>query len=99
MHGVKGNEFDNVIVNIEEVTPWNWYDFAKLLKRDNGIKDSIKCRTEKLLYVACTRAKCSLVINYIVDKTRDPNTIALEKENVKRGVLNLFGEGIEFIEY
>lgn len=32
MHGTKGNEFAHVIVNINENTTWNWYNFSKLFK-------------------------------------------------------------------
>lgn len=85
MHGTKGNEFNHVIININEITPWNKYNFPKLLK-NQPMKDTVKIRTEKLLYVTCTRAKKSLIINYIVeeDSSKTEPAIALMKKNVKR---------------
>lgn len=96
MHGVKGNEFEHVIVNIEEQTPWNFYDFNRYIKNDSALKESIRNRTEKLLYVACTRAKSTLIINFIVDKT---NLQINSKEIIKNKLLELFDDNMEFIEY
>lgn len=93
MHGTKGNEFDNVLININENTTWNWYDFSKLITQQK-LKDSVKLRTSKLLYVICTRAKQSLIINYIVDKSESKNDECGEilKNNVRR----IWGDKIEF---
>ncbi len=93
MHGTKGNEFDNILINIHENTTWNWYNFTKLFKNES-LKDSIKARTYKLLYVACTRAKKSLIINYIIDnetsKNDDSGLLMIEK------IKNIWGENIEY---
>ena len=51
MHGTKGNEFSKVLININENTTWNWYNFSKWLKNE-PLKDTVKIRTEKLLYVS-----------------------------------------------
>lgn len=100
MHGVKGNEFDNVIVNIEEETPWNSYNFAKLIKKEGELKASVKERTEKLLYVACTRAKSALIINFIVDNiNKDDFAIDVEKKLLQRMITKIFGDNIEFLVY
>ncbi len=95
MHGTKGNEFENVLINISETIPWTMYNFSKLLKKDNALKDSVRQRTLKLLYVSCTRAKKSLVINYIVDKKESKNDLSalLMKNNVER----IWNDNIEFI--
>ncbi|CDR30278.1 ATP-dependent DNA helicase pcrA [Acholeplasma oculi] len=66
LHGVKGNEFDNVIVNIFENQSWNKYDFDNLFLFKN-MTDKRVMRARKLLYVACTRAKSNLIVNYIAD--------------------------------
>lgn len=91
MHGVKGDEFERVIVNIFENQPWNQYNFDKLflhqdLERSNVIK------AHKLLYVACTRAKSGLIINYIADQTSTLDFDCL-KENIKLH----FGNSIEIL--
>ena len=64
LHKVKGEEFDHVIVNIRSEQPWTKYNFKNLIE---GIESATKEKTQRLLYVACTRAKKSLVINYITD--------------------------------
>ena len=102
MHGVKGNEFENVIVNIEIPSPWNWYDFAnyvcqKYRTDQSGI--NIRKRTQKLLYVACTRARSSLIINYIVNNSLTSKEIEDEKNHLQETVKNVFGNTMEFLEY
>ena len=102
MHGVKGNEFENVIVNIEIPSPWNWYDFAnyvcqKYRTDQSGI--NIRKRTQKLLYVACTRARSTLIINYIVNNSLTSKEIEDEKNLLQETVKNVFGNTMEFLEY
>lgn len=71
-HKVKGLEYDNILVILDSAG-WNKYNFDYVL--DDSIYDSlpkgkkesykrIKRRTEKLLYVCCTRAKENLVLYY-----------------------------------
>lgn len=93
MHGTKGNEFSNVLININENTTWNWYNFSKWLKNEM-LRDTVKIRTEKLLYVSCTRAKNSLIINYIVEEndSKSEHAISVMESNVKR----IWGDNIEF---
>lgn len=94
MHGTKGNEFDNVLININENTPWNWYNFSKYLKKEK-LTESVRQRTSKLLYVSCTRAKKSLIINYIVESenSKEESSINLMKNNI----ISIWGDNIEFI--
>lgn len=96
MHGTKGNEFKHVVININENTTWNWYNFSKLFK-NQAMKESVKNRTEKLLYVSCTRAQSSLIINYIVEEnnSRSQYAINLMKNNIER----IWGNKIEFVIY
>lgn len=97
MHGVKGNEFEHVIINIEEKTPWNWYDFDSYIRQNFLAKrENIRARTEKLLYVACTRAKNTLIINFVADKE---NLAENKKEIMKNTVSELFQNNMNFIEY
>ena len=56
-HGVKGAEFKNVLVVLDNGN-WNSYNFANLFTNKGA---SIE-RTQKLFYVACSRAKKNLVI-------------------------------------
>ena len=71
-HKVKGLEYENVLVILDS-SGWNKYNFDYVL--DDSIYDSlpkgkkesykrIKRRTEKLLYVCCTRAKENHVLYY-----------------------------------
>jgi len=102
MHGVKGNEFENVIVNIEIPTPWNWYDFANYIHQNHRNDPSginIKNRTQKLLYVACTRARSTLIINYIVNKDLTNKEIEEEKNHLQETFKSIFGNTMEFLEY
>lgn len=76
-HGVKGAQFDRVIVVMdEEENDYRLYDYEKLFgikecspedrkKIENG-EDTSWSRTLRLLYVACTRAKRGLVLAFFV---------------------------------
>ena len=93
LHGVKGDEFDKVIVNIRENQGWTNYNFDKFFL--NGLeKQKSSINTHKLLYVACTRAKTSLIINYIAtNKNKD------HISQICTNLADIFGEYIEFRKY
>ena len=93
LHGVKGREYDSVIVNLFQNQPWNQYNFDKLLHRKDIDSFSV-LNAHKLLYVACTRAKNSLIINYISDREN-----LLDLEELKDCVKELWGEEIKFVVY
>lgn len=58
-HGVKGAEFDNVLVVIDD-TSWNQYNFNSLF---SGLtQKSQYSRTRNLFYVCCSRAKDRLAV-------------------------------------
>ena len=58
-HGIKGAEFDNVFVVLDNGN-WNNYNFEQLL---GSIRNqTIYERTRKLFYVCCSRAKKNLVV-------------------------------------
>ena len=61
-HGIKGAEFDNVFVILDN-GKWNQYNFEYLFEETNG-KESIIERTKKMFYVCCSRAKNNLVVFY-----------------------------------
>jgi len=59
-HGVKGAEYDNVLVVIDD-SSWNQYKFNDVFandKKNQGRYD----RTRNLLYVCCSRAKNNLTL-------------------------------------
>ncbi len=61
-HGVKGAEFDNVFVVLDNGR-WNKYNFKHLFENTKG-KQSIIEKTRKIFYVCCSRAKQNLVVYY-----------------------------------
>ncbi|WP_395054334.1 UvrD-helicase domain-containing protein [Flavobacterium sp.] len=74
-HKVKGDEFDNVLVVLDNGN-WNDYNFEYLFtnRRD---KASVLERTQKIFYVCCTRSKENLAVFYhnpsdsIISKAED----------------------------
>ena len=58
-HGVKGEEYDNVLVVIDDST-WNQYNFSSVFEGND--KESQYARSLNLLYVCCSRAKRNLVV-------------------------------------
>lgn len=61
-HGVKGDEFDNVIVILDDPgANWNQYSFGKLLSGADSSESRLK-RTRNLFYVCCSRARVNLAV-------------------------------------
>ena len=61
-HGVKGDEFQNVIVVLDDAgANWNQYSFGKLLA-GTDTSESRERRTRHLFYVCCSRAKDKLIV-------------------------------------
>ncbi|MCK4523633.1 ATP-dependent helicase [candidate division WOR-3 bacterium] len=58
-HKTKGNEFDNVLVILDN-GGWRNYNFENLFT--GGSSKSVEARTQKIFYVCCTRAKENLAI-------------------------------------
>lgn len=80
-HGVKGDEFDTVIVVLDDAgARWNKYAFGKCLSGDDANKDRV-LRTQNLLYVCMSRAKRNLVV---VDLGYEPDRLPV--------VQTLFGQ-------
>jgi DNA helicase-2/ATP-dependent DNA helicase PcrA len=76
-HGVKGAQFDRVLVVMdEEESDYNLYDYEKVLSEKQASADDRKAfesgndntwsRTLRLLYVCCTRAKHGLALAFFV---------------------------------
>lgn len=72
-HGVKGAEFDNVLVVLGR--GWNQYNWNQMLEfMENGYPDNKKDsfeRNRNLFYVACSRAKHNLTL-LITQQLSDP---------------------------
>jgi DNA helicase-2/ATP-dependent DNA helicase PcrA len=61
-HGVKGDEFQNVLVVLDDAgANWNQYSFGKLLAGTDTSEVRSK-RTRNLFYVCCSRAKDKLIV-------------------------------------
>ncbi|MDE5820106.1 MAG: UvrD-helicase domain-containing protein [Lachnospiraceae bacterium] len=83
-HGIKGAEFENVLVVMDNGR-WNNYNFKYYFEQTPG-KESVIRRTERIFYVCCSRAKNNLIVYY-----PNPTTSVIEKakelfgeENVKK---------------
>jgi len=60
-HGVKGAEFDNVFIVLDNGR-WNQYSF-KYLFEGSGNQNVLE-KTRKIFYVACSRAKDNLIVYF-----------------------------------
>lgn len=82
-HGVKGAEFDDVAVILDDAgANWNLYSFTKYLNgEDKGANERRWNRSRNIFYVCCSRAKRNLAV---IDLAPRSNA----KDN---GVLALFG--------
>ncbi len=61
-HGVKGDEFQNVLVFLDDAgANWNQYSFGKLLAGTDTSEARIR-RSRNLFYVCCSRAKDKLIV-------------------------------------
>ncbi|MDY0945268.1 AAA family ATPase [Frigoribacterium sp. CFBP9039] len=59
-HGVKGSEWDNIFVSLDN-GGWNNYNFERLLSDPQG-NSSVHNRSRMMLYVTCSRAKKNLLV-------------------------------------
>ncbi|WP_309130847.1 UvrD-helicase domain-containing protein [Brevibacterium sp.] len=59
-HGVKGSEWDNIFVSLDN-GGWNMYNFEKLMAAPDS-DGSIESRSRMMLYVTCSRAKENLLV-------------------------------------
>lgn len=81
-HKVKGSEYDNVLVLLDN-GKWNQYNFDSLFGK-GSVNENVQKRTKKLFYVAITRAMKNLIVympsndSQIIQKAQDyfePNDI------------------------
>lgn len=64
-HGVKGAEFEDVVVVIDDKA-WTMYSLNEMLTDPSGTKDRI-VRTKNLFYVSCSRARNRLAVVLLSD--------------------------------
>lgn len=74
-HGVKGSEWDNIFVSLDN-GGWNLYNYEKLLAAPDS-EGSVEARSRMMLYVACSRAKENLIVYIHQPK---PETLSRAKE-------------------
>lgn len=77
-HGVKGEEYNNVVVVLDNGN-WNQYDYSSVLSGENT--NSKYNRSMKIMYVSFSRAKKNLCVFY-----RNPT------QSVLNGAKEIFGE-------
>ena len=75
MHKTKGTSIPSVIVVMEEYF-WNEYDFSLLYKPDEN-KQEKKINSQRLIYVACSRAKNDLTCIKILTAEEVPQFLQL----------------------
>lgn len=71
MHKTKGTSIPSVIVVMEEYF-WNEYDFSLLYKTTDDSKHEKAIRSQKLIYVACSRAKYNLICTKVLTSDELP---------------------------
>ena len=81
-HGVKGAEFENVLVVIDDAA-WNLYKFEVVFTADTSNQNRYD-RSLNLLYVSCSRAKNNLAILFLDFSATDFTLVEewFEEENV-----------------
>jgi DNA helicase-2/ATP-dependent DNA helicase PcrA len=81
MHKTKGGEKDNILVVLEEYF-WRAYDFKSVFSEDVDFEK--KNKNQKLVYVACSRAKTNLrCIRIVSDKNEENEIIKYFDNKVK----------------
>ena len=81
-HKIKGNEFDNVLVILDNGN-WSNYNFEYLFHNRTD-RQSVLSRTQKIFYVCCTRAKENLAVFFY-----NPDATTLEKAELWFGKENV----------
>ena len=78
MHKTKGSGIDNILVVLDEYF-WSEYDFKTVFFEDHNIEKKIK--SEKLVYVACSRAEKNLRCVRLVSSEDEKKNITQFFEN------------------
>lgn len=72
MHKTKGTSIASVIVVMEEYF-WGEYDFSLLYQQPDVSKEEKRNRSQKLIYVACSRAKNNLICTKVLTSDELPD--------------------------
>ena len=80
-HKTKGNEFNNVLVILDNGN-WNNYNFENLFL--SATQNAVLNRTQKIFYMCCTRAKKNLAVFYY-----SPKNDVIEKAKIWFGSENV----------
>ncbi|MFD8967847.1 UvrD-helicase domain-containing protein [Streptomyces sp. NPDC059568] len=72
-HGVKGDEFENVVVVIDDAA-WTQYHMGKMLAGTD--QEQRTQRSRNLFYVCCSRAKRRLAVVFVTDLPTGAESIA-----------------------
>lgn len=78
MHKTKGGEKENILVVLEEYF-WRAYDFKSVFSKNEDLEK--KNKNQKLIYVACSRAKTNLRCVRIVSNEDEENEITQYFDN------------------
>ena len=81
-HGIKGTEFENVLVVLDNGN-WRKYNFKNLFE-EIDVESDIYKRTERLFYVCCSRSQNNLAVFF-----QNPSDIALVKAKYLFGSENV----------
>ena len=73
MHKTKGTGIDNVFVVLEEFF-WGQYSFKSIYNPDS-VTEKIRSKSEKIFYVACSRAIKNLIVLFNYENDNDLNLI------------------------
>ncbi|MFF4747788.1 3'-5' exonuclease, partial [Streptomyces sp. NPDC001268] len=71
-HGVKGDEFENVVV-VTDDRLWNMYSISKMLGTDSPDRSQ---RSRNLFYVSCSRAQHGLAVVFLDDLPEEAEATA-----------------------
>lgn len=80
MHKTKGSSIKNVTVVLDEYF-WNKYNFKALY--DLNISEKMKIKTQKLFYVACSRAEENLNCVRLIESDEEKNLLVLFPKAIK----------------
>jgi DNA helicase-2/ATP-dependent DNA helicase PcrA len=74
-HGVKGSEFDDVLVVVDD-TAWTQYSMGKMIAGTD--KEARTTRSRNMFYVCCSRAKRRLAVVFVSDLPSEAYPVLLD---------------------
>ncbi|NKG33858.1 UvrD-helicase domain-containing protein [Acinetobacter junii] len=92
MHKTKGTGIDNVFVVLEEFF-WGQYSFKSIYNPDS-VTEKIRSKSEKIFYVACSRAIKNLIVLFNYENDNDLNLIKSKFNSFEIIDLNTRGDNM-----